>query len=953
MASEESLLGRMEGFGRAMSTIGVGLKVDADPITELTSAFNSLNKELADIEKQLKAIDREATKAAKSLRQATSSGGVGSTTSSGTPMATAVNNSSSGTPSGGGGEDDGGVSLAGVGLASRAAGFFGKGGGNSLLTKMPSAGMAAAGGAAAVTKMAMDTAFAAIDNRVDAARPYALQADRMSVLYQQMTGLSQTQVQDQYRKPLTQYRLGYGGMESLLALQARTGINAQNQAGSIEALRTYSGFSLSAADGARMVEGLAQAPVANRMFLMGGGLVGVGGKQNTMQSVMERTVQTTGLTDEKLVDGAFAPGSITRARLDMMGITGDMQDQILQYAKQNIEFKKKGGVGMYDASKEEDRKLMGIEDNFATQAEETDRVRNARDEQFYSRQADNYASLEKETQNLIAAFGALEDKLSGIIGARTSNRISAQIAGIGGAIIGGIAGAFVGGGFNPVTAVMGATSGYTLATGAATAMLGDPNPTDNGGGTGSSLGSRTTISGSNDANIKVPVYGGGTKSLAEVQNMSSFKKLHPTMQQRALNVMRANPKIGFGQGARSVEEQRAMFFDRYYRVGYKTKLKWDGSYWEKKEGVPAAAPPGRSFHGIGLAVDFILNGQDQWFIANASRFGLRSFHDVNDEPWHAQPAELPSSFSKYMQMGAPWGTGDVPITPTESLAAGASSVVEHGSGPGGATDGEGFDGGGGGISLGYQSISQRVSSDGIGGIVGGAGSSVSGEGSTAISTNTSTTVGQTSVSTAVNTAGAMKGEEVAKLLWNAGFRGQDLISMVAIAGRESSYRPNAHRTDKPGQQKTGDFGLLQMNYTNFPALINAGIMSQPTDMFNPVKNVAAAKWLFDKYGYHPWKVGENGWDGKGHHLTKTNVAQATAYVKTAGLGDPLPESAPTVAHSSHPATSSVTNVKGGHTFNINVPVTVTNGTNMDVKALAKTIARMVQREIEHSALRRS
>jgi hypothetical protein len=67
---------------------------------------------------------------------------------------------------------------------------------------------------------------------------------------------------------------------------------------------------------------------------------------------------------------------------------------------------------------------MGIEDNFATQVEETDRVRGARDEQFYRRQADNYADLEKQTQKLIEVFGALEDKLSGIIGARTSNRIS-------------------------------------------------------------------------------------------------------------------------------------------------------------------------------------------------------------------------------------------------------------------------------------------------------------------------------------------------------------------------------------------------------------------------------------------------------------------------------------------------------------------------------------------------
>lgn len=943
MASEESLLGRTESLGRAMSTIGVGLKVDADPIAQLTAAFKGLNKELADIERQLKAIDKQATKAAASLSKATT-GGAGGTTSSGTPMATTVNNSST-SPDSADFSVPGGAG--GLGKLLEKLGIGGGGGGG----KMPGAGAAAAGAVASGAKMAMDMAFSAIDNRVDSARNYALSADRMSVLYQQMTGLSQQQVQDQYRKPLTDYRLGYGGMDALLGLQARTGIDARQQASSVEALRTYSGYSLSANDGARMLEGLAQAPVANRMFLMGGGLIGVGGKQNSMQSVLERTVQTTGLTDEKLVDGAFAPGSITRARLEMMGITGDMQDQILQYAKQNIEFKKKGGVGMYDASKEENRKLMGIEDNFATQAEETDRVRNARDEQFYSRQADNYASLEKETQNLIAAFGALEDKLSGIIGARTSNRISSKIAGIGGAIIGGIGGAFVGGGFNPVTAIMGATAGYTLASGAAAAR-GDPNPSDNNDRPGSSYGPQTPSSGSNDANIKVPTWG-GMRSLADVKTMASFRGLHPTMQKRVLEVMRANPKIGFGEGVRSLEDQRRMFFDRYYRVNYKTKLQWDGSYWEKKEGVAAAAPPGRSFHGIGLAVDLLLNGQDQWLIANAGRFGLRSFHDVNDEPWHVQPVELPSSFSKYVQMGAPWGTGESPISPTEPLA----DSTEHMNGAFGATgeesaDSPGLGGSTGSAILGYQTISQRVSTDSIGGRMGGAGSSGGGYGGAG--GNTSTTIGQTTVSTEVNSAGAMKGEEVAKLLWNVGFRGQDLINMVAIAGRESSYRPRAHRTDNPGQQRTGDFGLFQMNYTNFPALINAGIMSQPTDMFDPVKNVAAAKWLFDRSGYHGWRVGNNGWDSTGHHLNKTDVPQATAYVKNAGLGDPLPESAPApISARAQAGATSVTNVKGGHTFNINVPVTVTNGSNMDVKALAKTVARMIQREIEQSALRRS
>lgn len=273
-------------------------------------------------------------------------------------------------------------------------------------------------------------AISAMDRRIDSAANYALSADRMSVLYQQMTGMTQNQVSRQYRMPLTGYRLGYGGINTLMNLQATTGINAGLQAPSVEALRTISGFSLGTGDVANMLAALGRPETVNRMFMMTGqSLYGFGGTQNNAMSVIQNIVRTAGLTNKALVNSAFQQGSVTRDRLMQMGVPTDMIDTVLQYAQQNLTYQAKGGQGMYNPAIKSQRKLMGIESNYATQAEETTRVRTARDEQFYRRQADNYADLERATQNLTKMFGALEDRLSGIIGARASTRPYQRAAG--------------------------------------------------------------------------------------------------------------------------------------------------------------------------------------------------------------------------------------------------------------------------------------------------------------------------------------------------------------------------------------------------------------------------------------------------------------------------------------------------------------------------------------------
>ncbi len=146
---------------------------------------------------------------------------------------------------------------------------------------------------------------------------------------------------------------------------------------------------------------------------------------------------------------------------------------------------------------------------------------------------------------------------------------------------------------------------------------------------------------------------GSPKTIDQIRSDSSFKRLHPTMQDRVIELIQASKgAVGLGVGFRSEDEQRQLFLSRYV-VDPHGPVQHDGKRWRKKRASDAdAAPPGRSMHELGLAVD--LAGDHAWVVANSSRFALKHFAFVNDEPWHVQPFELPNSRSQYEQAGSPW-----------------------------------------------------------------------------------------------------------------------------------------------------------------------------------------------------------------------------------------------------------------------------------------------------------
>jgi hypothetical protein len=524
----------------------------------------------------------------------------------------------------------------------------------------------------------------------------------MNMLYQQTTGLSQNQTYHQYREPLQKYKLGMGGINTLLGLQATTGLNAQKQAGSVEALRAASGYAYSTEDVAGMTKSLASAPTTNQMFMtLGTGMYGIGGKQRTAQQVYQDVIKRTGLGDEKMLKGAFQQGSMTRARLSMAGIADDQQDLVLQMAQQNVAFKKKGGKGDYDQSNKEHRKLMGVEGNYANQAEETTRVQANREENFYKRQNDNFATFEKMTQAATKALQAFEEKLSGIAGAGISSKKHRDIFGSAFNIGKKVAGVGM-----MVAGAMGAvpTGGATLALTAGGAALAGSggDPVDSvvrrrgrgrgvwGARTNTELGGDATTDGQAPVSTPAaPAAPSPPEAKLSANNKSKLAQLDPKLREPLKQMLLANPKLEIGDARRSAARQDASFRRRYSKAPEGTTKKtkdadriWNGEVWiydKHAESGPPMAPPGLSMHELGLAAD-LSQSENEWIRANASNFGLVTGATQKgmqtDEPFHVQPSSVPFGRSEYESgQGVPASSASGTATaPNSTVASGSSST---------------------------------------------------------------------------------------------------------------------------------------------------------------------------------------------------------------------------------------------------------------------------------------
>lgn len=775
-----------------------------------------------------------------------------------------------------------------------------------------------AGGRAAQGMQYLAMTIDAMNQRMDNNYDRSLSVDKLGVYYQQQQGISQMQYVGM-RQPMMGERLGYGGISTMLAMQAQTGLSAQGNAAGFAGMRALSGYSIGTDQLAQQAATLAGPAANNRLTMMlGTGMYGLGGQQRSMDKVMQQIVQRTGLTNEGRLAGARQAGSNTRAMLMASGVPEDMIDQILDYANANVQYQKKTGkTTMYDPSKKSDRQIMGIEKNFATQAEETARVKEGRDENYYRRQADNLAQFEKNTQAVTKALGQLEETLSGIIGANISSRGSILRKAGGAALIAG--GALL------APTSMGASLGLSML---GATLMGDPpeSGVKQGGG------------------AKVPMgYSSPAKrvSLGELSNSTSFRTLNSTFKDRLLRMFADNPNVGLGVGTRSEADQRALFFSRYKKVtdGSAGDVEYNGEQYKHISGAPAA-PPGRSMHEIGLAADLV--GDLDWVQENAAKYGLKTFGKNLGEPWHIQPAELPDSRWEYEKQGSKWGQpagtskGSVKLDPSTGKPTGGYVVGDKyfakysPSGHGGAE------------TFNQVSISDIVSGPGNFNFEKMDGAASSGVVSKAAYGESSSKSPQGAGTTP---GGAMDPAEIAQLLSRRGFKGKDITNMLAISWRESRWRPGVLADDSDDLS----YGLFQINMKDDKSVGLDPIkrrqqfgISKNEDLYDPKLNIKAARILFGGGNYSPWNKEGNPMAG-----TQEIMPKAQAITRQLGLdqGDPIVN---------EPTRGGTTvQVAGGTSVTIapNIYVTSTGNNPSDARRMAEEIARLLDNDLKRELLR--
>lgn len=153
-------------------------------------------------------------------------------------------------------------------------------------------------------------------------------------------------------------------------------------------------------------------------------------------------------------------------------------------------------------------------------------------------------------------------------------------------------------------------------------------------------------------------YSGSTRTEAGLEAWSIWQRFDPEFRRRLKALMNASidlgRAVGVGGGWRSTESQRNLFLSRYHKeddTNLTGSIYWEGAWWEKNDGVAPAAPPGRSYHesttrnGGCLAADMI--GDTKWMNENCNKFGLIHFGNINGEPWHLQPCDIPTGRKLY------------------------------------------------------------------------------------------------------------------------------------------------------------------------------------------------------------------------------------------------------------------------------------------------------------------
>lgn len=425
--------------------------------------------------------------------------------------------------------------------------------------------------------------------------------------------------------------------------------------------------------------------------------------------------------------------------------------------------------------------------------------------------------------------------------------------------------------------------------------------------------------------------------MAPEPNDRSWGGLDSRMKRRLRMLFQASKgsvTLGPGGGTRSTERQRQMFLERY-RPDPNGKIEWNGQRWRHVSGA-AAAPPGRSMHEIGMAADLAGPGVNNgWLKANVAKFGLKEFSNVNNEPWHVQLKEFPNSRREYEGVG---DSGEDVFAGQQDEPHGAGGGEGAGLGGGGAISGIGFSSGSM-LMAGFSSLSALAGTSAPSG--GGKPDDFQGTGGASTADTVSDYTG----------SGPMTGEQIAKMAYKHGFRGEGLVLAVAISKRESNWNPAAFN----GNSNTGDksYGLFQINMIGDlgPARRAEYGLSSNEELFNPDTNMEAAfKLSSNGSDFHHW----GGYKGMADNYN-TDMSGARQIVQSLNLGDAAFAATDVVPSSARSSSPVAIRTGFGTTSPLNVNVTIQSTGNYayDAQQLAKAVRPAFEREYAEVTAKRS
>jgi hypothetical protein len=179
--------------------------------------------------------------------------------------------------------------------------------------------------------------------------------------------------------------------------------------------------------------------------------------------------------------------------------------------------------------------------------------------------------------------------------------------------------------------------------------------------------------------------------------LGSFKMVPPAARAMKALVAAAESELGIDVWAtgtyRSYEQQRTLFFQRYTttRIDGRRHEVFEGQHYWLKPRVAGAAVPGRSNHGLGLAIDFAEKDRNgkvvsvstrlvNWLCKHAIEFGFSA--EDQSENWHWRYVSgdtVPAGVTAFEAGGRPARTpGAQPAQSAPVVKAGSrGQAVQH------------------------------------------------------------------------------------------------------------------------------------------------------------------------------------------------------------------------------------------------------------------------------------